>query len=258
MRVQSPRCAGRVSRKATGAPSSVPGTPAGQQVARPPGAAARPWTSTASSTRSTGGRSSSNSTTCWAWSEQLGRVRRDDLGDPDPDRAGSQMKFTCWKRPRTTVARAAVRRPSVVVVPAANAAAARAVALPTSVSGDSTQTVSVGPARTLAATTGENSGSRLALRTATRAVVAAVAQARGSPCGGTPPGPPGTPGRTAPSAGRRPPGPTGPGRDGPWCSGAAAGSRLGGVWSEDMSAPTGCAATCCPRATGTAARSAPG
>ena len=69
------------------------------------------------------------------------------------------MKLTCSNRPSTTLARAP-----------GTAAAASAVALPTSVSGETTHAVSSGPASTRASTTGENSGSRLALRTATSAV----------------------------------------------------------------------------------------
>ena len=121
--------------------------------------AARSCTSTASSTRFTGGRSSSYAITCCAWANSFGgyggttSVTRTVIG------AGSQMKLTCSKRPRITVTRAP-----------GTAAAASEVELPTSVSGLSTHAVSSGPASSRASTTGENSGSRLALRTATSAV----------------------------------------------------------------------------------------
>ena len=79
------------------------------------------------------------------------------------------MKLTCSNRPSTTV-----------VAAPGTAAPASAVALPTSTSGRSTHAVSSGPETTRAATTGENSGSRLALRTSTSAVASPWRRARKS------------------------------------------------------------------------------
>ena len=65
--------------------------------------------SIASKSSATGGRSSSKSSTACAISSSFGGCGGTTSSTRIRSGAGSKMKFTCWKRPCTTVTRAFLR-----------------------------------------------------------------------------------------------------------------------------------------------------